>query len=159
MERPGISCETVHLETSCAGFNVEVLCFRMHLAVLESTDLRHSPASCAYNMCHTRRVAALLLGVGVNVPIRTVLFTQLCKFDGRLHQPPPGLNVLLSPPWLTTIPYGHLPDMRDVVLVTLSAADSVVSPTSHAPRVPQCMKTHAVGTRAVARHAAWKPAK
>ncbi|MGZ0219379.1 MAG: DUF3516 domain-containing protein, partial [Acidimicrobiales bacterium] len=23
------------------------------------------------------------LGVGVNVPIRTVLFTQLCKFDGR----------------------------------------------------------------------------
>ena len=23
------------------------------------------------------------LGVGVNVPIRTVLFTQLCKFDGE----------------------------------------------------------------------------
>src|SRR5690606_37507134 len=23
------------------------------------------------------------LGVGVNIPIRTVLFTQLCKFDGR----------------------------------------------------------------------------
>ena len=23
------------------------------------------------------------LGVGVNIPIRTVLFTQLCKFDGE----------------------------------------------------------------------------
>ena len=23
------------------------------------------------------------LGVGINVPIRTVLFTQLCKFDGQ----------------------------------------------------------------------------
>lgn len=30
------------------------------------------------------------LGVGVNIPIRTVLFTQLCKFDGRK-------TVLLSP--------------------------------------------------------------
>ena len=24
------------------------------------------------------------LGVGVNVPIRTVLFTQLCKYDGEV---------------------------------------------------------------------------
>ena len=27
------------------------------------------------------------LGVGVNVPIRTVLFTQLCKYDGQKHAP------------------------------------------------------------------------